>query len=101
MMETPREIAPSMGAPLTSQSFAALLALTGSRKMDIEGLRSRMKMTNDGFESLIYWLQREYFVDIVSTLEGDEIREVVELTTRGETVLVALLEQMCELPELH
>ncbi len=86
---------------MTNQSLAALLALAGSRQLDAEALRRRMKLSAIGFDSVIGWLQRQYLVDVVSTLKEDEVSEAVELTDKGEAVLVGLLEQMCELPELH
>ncbi len=86
---------------MTNQSLAALLALAGSRQLDAEALRRRMKLSALGFGSVIGWLQRQYLVEVVSTLKDDEVSEAVELTDKGEAVLVRLLEQMCELPELH
>jgi hypothetical protein len=86
---------------LTSQSLAALLALAGSKRLDMNGLRSRARLTPSGFGSLLSWLQREYLVDVVSTLEGNDVKERLELTDKGEQVLVSLLEKMCELPELQ
>jgi len=86
---------------LTSQSLAALLALVGSKRIDVDTLRSRMKLTNYGFGALLSWLQREYLVDVVSNLEGERVRERVELTERGEQVLLELLQNMCELPEFR
>jgi hypothetical protein len=69
--------------------------------MDVETLRTRVKLTPLAFGSLLEWLQREYLVDVVSTLDGESVEEKVELTDRGESVLVSMLEQTCELPELH
>lgn len=86
---------------LSDQSLAALLALVGSRRMSVEALRGRMKLKPYAFGSLLRWLQREYLVDVVSTLQGDRVEEKVELTDRGEAVLVGMLEKTCELPELH
>ncbi|MDA4126219.1 MAG: hypothetical protein OK452_03305 [Thaumarchaeota archaeon] len=57
-------------------------------------------MTPFAFGDLLGWLQREYLVEVVSSLEGDEVAENVQLTERGETVLVGMLERTCELPEL-
>ncbi len=77
------------------------MALVGSRRMNIEALRERTKMNSHAFGNLLSWLQREYLVDVVSTLEGDRVEEKVQLTDMGESVLVGMLEKMCELPELR
>jgi hypothetical protein len=84
---------------LPGQSLAALLALVGTKRMDIEALRSRTRLAPLAFASLLKWLQQEYLVDIVSSLNGDHIGEKVELTDRGEAVLVSMLERTSELPE--
>ncbi len=84
---------------MTSHGLAALLALAGSRKLTVEELRRRMKLTTKGFENLLSWLQREYLVDLVSRLEGYRVTTSVVLTDKGERVLVGLLEKICELPE--
>ena len=69
--------------------------------MDTETIRGRTKLTPDAFRTLLGWLQREYLVDVVSSLEENEVAERVELTEKGEEVLVSLLEKTCELPELR
>jgi hypothetical protein len=84
---------------LPGQSLAALLALVGTKGMDVEALRSRTKLAPLAFAGLLKGLQQEYLVDIVSSLDGDHIGEKVELTDRGESVLVSTLEMTCELPE--
>ena len=86
---------------LPSQSIVTLLALAGSRSLTPDELRRRTKLTQSGFGNLIRWLQREYLIDIVSRLDGMEVREKVRLTEKGEAVLISTLEQTCELPELH
>lgn len=86
---------------LPNQSLAALLALVGTRRMNVEDLRRRTKLSPLAFVNLLTWLQREYLVDVVTSLEGASIDEKVELTERGEAVLVSLLERTCELPELR
>lgn len=86
---------------MSAQSLVALLALVGTKRMDLEALRRRTRLTPSAFGSLIHWLQREYLVDVVSTLEGERVAEAVELTDKGESVLVGMLEQTCELPDLH
>lgn len=78
-----------------------MLALAGSKKLDVAGLRERAKLTPEGVDALLSWLQREYLVDFVSSLEGEKITETLELTEVGESVLIRLLEQTCELPDLH
>jgi hypothetical protein len=105
MLQEARTVGPQAdnepAAFLTSQGLTALLALAGSRRLGVDALGARMKLTGRGFSSLLSWLQREYLVDVVSSLEGEEVRETVKLTDRGERVLVALLERTCELPELR
>jgi len=86
---------------LSGQSLVALLALVGTKRMEVEALRTRIKLTPFAFSNLLGWLQREYLVDVVSTLDGEHVEENVELTDKGESVLVSMLEQTCELPELH
>ncbi len=69
--------------------------------MDLESLRARTRLSPVAFENLLGWLQREYLVDVVASLEGDAVAESVTLTEKGEAVLVSMLEITCELPELH
>jgi hypothetical protein len=91
----------SKGTLTTAESLTALLALAGSRRVEVDELQARMKLTPDGCEELLSWLQREYLVDIVSSLDGREVSQVLKLTDRGERVLISLLERTCELPELR
>jgi hypothetical protein len=91
----------SKGTLATAESLTALLALAGSRKVEVDELQARMKLTPEGCGELLSWLQREYLVDIVSSLDGKKVTEVVQLTDRGERVLISLLERTCELPELR
>jgi DNA-binding MarR family transcriptional regulator len=86
---------------LSGQSLVALLALVGTRRMDVGALRRRTKLTQHAFGNLLSWLQREYLVDVVSNLNGDAVEEKVELTEKGEAVLVSMLEKTCELPEFR
>jgi hypothetical protein len=90
----PRDILPG-------QSLVTLLALVGKKRMDVEALRERTKLTPFAFESLLGWLQREYLLEIISSLEGDQVEEIVQLTEKGEAFLVNMLENTCELPEPH
>ena len=85
----------------SGQSLIALLALVGAKQMNVNALRRRMKLAPSAFEALLSWLQREYLVDAVSTLDGGRVEEHLVLTDKGESVLVGVLEQTCELPELH
>jgi DNA-binding MarR family transcriptional regulator len=86
---------------LSGQSLLTLLALVGTKRMDVEALRERTKLTPLAFESLLEWLQREYLVDVITSLEGDQVGERVALTEKGEAALVSMLESTCELPELR
>jgi len=86
---------------LSGQSLVTLLALVGAKRVDVEALRERTKLTPITFQNLLGWLQREYLVDVVTSLEGDKVKENVTLTEKGEAALVSMLESTCELPELH
>jgi len=86
---------------MSGQSLATLLALVGTKRMDVEALRERTRLTPLAFEALLGWLQREYLVDVITSLDGDKVREDVGLTERGEEALVSMLERTCELPELR
>lgn len=103
-MQETRTIGPITSGPwdaLSNQSLVTLLALVGSQRMNLVALRERTRLAPFAFANLLSWLQREYLVEVVSGLEGDQIGESVRLTDRGETVLVGILERTCELPELH
>ena len=67
----------------------------------MDALREKSKLTPAAFASLLSWLQREYLIDVVSSLKGDLKEELVELTEKGEAVLVSMLERACELPEFR
>jgi len=86
---------------MSGQSLVALLALVGTRRMEVEALRERTKLTPFAFENLLGWLQREYLVDVITSLEGQKVKENVALTDKGEAALVSMLESTCELPELR
>ena len=86
---------------MTNESLAALLALAGAKRLDVRELMVRTGLNPSRFMALLAVLQREYLVDVVSGLEGNEVRERLELTDKGEQVLIGLLEKMCELPELR
>jgi hypothetical protein len=103
-MQETRTVGPIRSGPwdiLSNQSLVTLLALVGSRRMDVKALQERTKLAPFAFDDLLRWLQREYLVEVVSTLDGDNVAEKVRLTERGETVLVGMLERTCELPELR
>ncbi len=103
-MQETRTIGPIRSGPwdiLSNQSLVTLLALVGSRRMDVNVLQERTKLAPFAFGNLLGWLQQEYLVEVVSSLEGDKVAENVRLTERGETVLVGILERACALPELH
>ena len=86
---------------LSGQSLVTLLALVGTKRMEVEALRQRAKLTPLAFENLLEWMQREYLVDIITSLEGTDVKESVALTEKGEAALVSMLESTCELPELR
>lgn len=104
MLQEPTTVGPWNPIPTdnrSGQSIVALLALVGSKSMDVEELRRRTRLSPYAFRNLVEWLQWEYLVDIVSNLNGSEVQEKVELTEKGESVLISVLERTCELPELH
>jgi len=86
---------------MSGQSIVTLLALVGTKRMDVEALRVRTRLAPLAFENLLSWLQREYLVDVITSLEGDQVKESVALTEKGEGVLVSILESTFELPELR
>ena len=86
---------------MSGQSLVTLLALVGTRRMDVQALRKRTKLTPLAFENLLGWMQREYLIEVISSLEGTQVEEKAQLTEKGEAVLVGLLEKTCELPELR
>jgi len=103
-MQETTSMGPTGSAPwdvLPGQCLVTLLALVGTKRMDVEALRVRTKLTPVAFGSLLSWLQREYLVEVVSNLDGDRVEEKAQLTEHGEAVLVSMLEKTCELPELR
>ena len=86
---------------LDDRSLYALLALVGSKRIGTSAIRGRTGLSPATFGSLLDWLQREYLVDVVSTLAGPSVEDQLELTERGEALLLAILERTCELPELR
>jgi hypothetical protein len=86
---------------LPGQSLVTLLALVGTKRMDVESLRKKTRLAPFAFDDLLGWLQREYLVDVITNLEGDQVKENVSLTEKGEAALVSILESTCELPELR
>lgn len=103
-MQEQLQISPSVNAhrdALGNQGLVVMLALVGSKRMEVASLRTRTRLTPSAFGSLLDWLREGYLVDVVATLDGERIRETVELTDRGEATLLELLEMTCELPELR
>jgi len=103
-MQEATTVGPRNGVPgdvPSGQSLVTLLALVGTKRMDVKTLRERTKLTPFAFENLLGWLQREYLVDVITSLVGDQVKESVTLTERGEVALVSMLESTCELPELR
>lgn len=86
---------------MPGQSLAALLALVGTKRMGVDSLMVRARLTPTAFADLLNWLREERLVDLVSSPEEGQVRAKVELTDRGESVLLALLERTCELPEFR
>ncbi len=86
------------GRYLPKQSFAVLLALTRKTLTNSE-LRTSLGLGYAEYRDLLEGLHREYLVDVVSQLDGDQVRESLRLTDEGERSLLRTLEKMCELPE--
>jgi hypothetical protein len=104
LMQEQIRIGPAGNLPwevLPGQSLAALLALVGAKKMEVEALRARTRLSHYDFVRLLSWLQQEYLIDVAASLGCDGVKELVALTERGEATLVAILEKTCELPEFR
>ena len=102
MMQKATTVGPRNAVPgdvLSGQSLVTLLALVVTKRMEVEALRDRTKLTPITFENLLGRLQQEYLVDVVTNLQGDQVKESVMLTEKGEAILVSMLESTCELPE--
>jgi predicted ArsR family transcriptional regulator len=84
---------------VTSRTFAVLFALAGSDSMNVEALGNRLGLTEIECRRVIDDLQRRYLVDVVSRLEGEDVKETLRLTEEGEAFLLRSIEQVCELPE--
>jgi hypothetical protein len=76
-----------------------LLALFPSNQVEADTLRSRLNVGDAEYRSILNALQRQYLVDVVSGLEGEEVHETLRLTEHGEDVLTRLMERTYELPE--
>jgi len=84
---------------LTGPSFNALFKLAGSESTSVVTLGNHLGLTEHETRLLVSRLQMRYLVDVVSRLDGKEVKETLRLTEDGEAALVSSLEQMCELPE--
>jgi len=76
-----------------------LLALVSTGGAESESLKRKLRATDSEFDSVLGALQREYLVDVVSSLDGDRIHETLRLTDYGESVLTKVMESTFELPE--
>ena len=76
-----------------------LLALVSTGGAESESLKRKLKVTDSEYDSALSALQCEYLVDVVSSLDGDRIRETLRLTEHGESVLTRIMESTFELPE--
>ena len=84
---------------LPKGSLKLLLALVSSEATETDGLRRKLKVSDQDYRSLLHVLQQRYLVDVVSHLEGEEIHETLCLTEYGKSVLTDAMERTCELPE--
>jgi hypothetical protein len=73
--------------------------LAGSDSMDAHSVSGRLGITESECRRLVEDLQGRYLLDVVSRLEGEEVKETLRLTEDGEAALLGSLEKMCELPE--
>ncbi|HXW36643.1 MAG TPA: hypothetical protein VEJ36_01890 [Nitrososphaerales archaeon] len=89
----------SESRPAVSQGELKVLLALSSGETETETLRTKLRLTEPEFHSILGSLQRQYFVDAVSQLLGDQVRERLCLTELGESVLTGTMERMCELPE--
>lgn len=80
-------------------SFAVLFALAGPESMDFMALGNRLGLPEGELRRIVDDLQREYLVDVVSRLDGESVKETLDLTEEGEAFLLRSLEQVYELPE--
>ncbi|MDV3244897.1 MAG: hypothetical protein LYZ66_06995 [Nitrososphaerales archaeon] len=87
--------------PNSDSNFAPLFIIAGSKRVDLGSLKERLGLSEDGARMLIEELQKGYLVDVFSQLEGDAVVETLRLTDLGTSALQAMMERMCELPELH
>ena len=94
-------VGPFLWLTLPGQSLAALLALVGTKRMDVEALRNKTKLSTHAFVDLLNWLQQEYLVDVIASRGVDGADERITLTEKGEKLLVSILERTCELPEFR
>jgi hypothetical protein len=84
---------------VSGRNFNVLFALAGSDSVDVKSLGGRLGMTERECRRVVEDLQRRYLLDVVSSLDGEEVRETLRLTEDGESALLRSLEQMFELPE--
>ncbi len=85
---------------MTGTSFAVLFALAGPEPMTERELRRRLRLPGPECRRVVDALHQRYLLDVVSRLEGNDVKETLSLTDEGERALVKSLESMCELPEL-
>lgn len=71
------------------QGLYALLALVGTRRLDIVALCERIRLAPPSFRAMMKVLQGEHLVDLVSSLEGGRIHVSATLTEKGEALLVS------------
>ncbi len=84
---------------VSSGELKVLLALLSSDTLETEALRSKLSLDESEYNSILGSLQKQYMVDAISQLKGDEVREGLRLTEHGESVLTDIMERTCELPE--
>ena len=87
------------GGTVSGRSFNALFALAGSNSMDVKSLGGRLGVSERESQRIVEDLHSRYLVDVVSGLQGNQVKETLRLTEEGEGTLLRSLEQMCELPE--
>jgi DNA-binding MarR family transcriptional regulator len=90
---------PSSGPSLTDKEFKVLLALAPRSGLDRSELAGKAGPSSERSEKALDHLHQMHLIDIVSSLDGDFVRESIRISEHGRDVLVAALESMCELPE--
>jgi len=97
-LRTIRRTEASSGRAVSGWGFAILFALA-VKPISARDLEARLGLSPSLREALVDELQEDYLVDVVSQLDGEQIRETLKLTEKGMSLLFWALEHTNELPE--